>query len=47
MPLELTALISWIIVTIVFIVIVGVLYRKVTKTKKQEPDERKDETPPY
>jgi len=45
--LELNALVSWIIVTFVFIAIVGALYRRVARAKKKEADERKDETPAY
>jgi heme/copper-type cytochrome/quinol oxidase subunit 2 len=49
MPLDLNALVAWIIVTFVFIGVIGVLYRKITRAraKKQEADERKDETPAY
>ncbi len=47
MPLDLNALAAWIVVTIVFITVIGLLYRKVSRAKKQEADERKDETPAY
>ena len=46
-PLDLNALIAWIVVTFVFIAVIGVLYRRVARSKKQEADERKDETPAY
>ncbi len=47
MPLDLNALAAWIVVTVVFITVIGLLYRKVSRAKKQETDERKDETPAY
>lgn len=47
MPLELTPLVAWMILTVVFIAIIALLYRKVTRASKQEADEHKDETPPY
>ncbi|MGH9878336.1 MAG: hypothetical protein ACRD3Z_01360 [Nitrososphaerales archaeon] len=47
MPLEFTPLIAWMILTVVFIGIIALLYRRVTRVSKQEADERKDETPPY
>ncbi len=47
MSLDLNALIAWIVVTIIFIVVIGLLYRKVSRAKKQEADERKDETSAY
>jgi len=46
-PLDLNALVAWIVVTFVFIAVIGVLYRRVARAKKQEADERKDETPAY
>jgi len=45
-PLDLNPLAAWIIVTFVFIAVIGLLYRKVARSKK-EADERKDETPAY
>ncbi len=47
MPLDLNALVAWIVVTIVFITVIGLLYRKVSRTKKHGADERRDETPAY
>jgi cbb3-type cytochrome oxidase subunit 3 len=47
MPLELTPLMTWMILTVAFIAIIALLYRRVTRASKQEADERKDETPPY
>ena len=46
-PLDLNALVAWIVVTFVFITVIGVLYRKVTRAKKQAVDEPKDETSAY
>ncbi len=45
--LDVNALVAWIITTIVFITVIGLLYRRVSRAKKQEADERKDETPAY
>ena len=45
-PLDSNALVAWIVVTFVFIAVIGVLYRRVARAKKQA-DERKDETPAY
>ena len=47
MPLELTPLVAWMILTVVFIGVIALLYRRVTRASKREADERKDETPPY
>jgi len=47
MPLELTPLIAWMILTVAFIAVIALLYRRVTRANKREADERKDETPPY
>ncbi|MFQ5941236.1 MAG: hypothetical protein ACE5KA_06030 [Nitrososphaerales archaeon] len=45
MPLDVNALVAWVIVTIAFIAIVAVLYSKISREKKM--DETKDETPAY
>ena len=47
MPLDLNALAAWIVVTLVFIAVIGLLYRRIARTKKQEVDEGRDETPTY
>ena len=47
MPLELNPVVSWMILTVIFIGIVALLYRRVTGKNKQEADEHKDETPAY
>lgn len=47
MTLDLSALVSWIVVTFAFIAVVTFVYRKFSRAKKQEADERKDETPTY
>lgn len=47
MALDLSALVSWIVITFAFIAVVTFLYRKLSRAKKQEADERKDETPAY
>ncbi len=47
MSFDLNALAAWFVVTLVFIIVIGLLYRKVSRAKKQEADERKDETPAY
>jgi len=46
-PLDLNALAAWIVVTLVFIAVIGLLYRRVARAKKQEADEGRDETPTY
>lgn len=46
-PLDLNALAAWIVVTFVFIAVIGFLYMRVARARKQQPDERKDETPAY
>ena len=40
-------MIAWMVLTVAFIAVIALLYRKVTRTSKQEADEHKDETPPY
>ena len=49
MSLDVNALAGWIVVTIAFIVIVAVLYTKVSRVraKTKKTDESKDETPAY
>lgn len=46
MPLEVNALVTWFIATFVFIAVVGVLYRRVTRRVRAK-DEHKDEAPAY
>lgn len=46
MSLDLNALLVWVVVTFIFIVVIGVLYKKVVRSKK-EVDEHRDETPAY
>jgi hypothetical protein len=46
-PLDVNALITWIAVTIAFIVIVAVLYTKVSRARTKKIDENKDETSAY
>lgn len=47
MPLDVNALIMWVIVSIAFIAIVALLYTKVSRTRARKIDENKDETPTY
>lgn len=49
MPLDVNALAGWIVVTIAFIVIVAVLYTKVSRARAstKKPDESKNEAPAY
>lgn len=46
MSFDLNALVVWVVVTFIFIAVIGVLYKKVIRSKK-EVDEHKDETPAY
>lgn len=49
MSLDVNALAGWIVVTIAFIVIVAVLYTKVSRARARtkKTDESKDEAPAY
>lgn len=48
MSLDVNALTIWIVVTIIFITVIGFLYGKVTRSKpKPESDECRDEAPSY
>ncbi|MFQ5920759.1 MAG: hypothetical protein ACE5JV_01930 [Nitrososphaerales archaeon] len=47
MPLDLNALAAWMIVTLIFIIVIGILYRRVSRAKEPAEDEHKDETPAY
>lgn len=47
MPLDASALIMWIIVSIAFIAIVGFLSSKVSRARAKKTDENKDETSTY
>jgi len=46
-PLDLNALVAWVVVTFVFIAVISILYRRFARAKKREADGHKDETPAY